>query len=249
MEVRVLSASNLSLASTVIAIHTGDVRRKAKLEVDRPFALPKTRNGKALRMEVFIFNQLASMMLPESKDEVFIPFQRKDKDSSEVKLRIRRSASSKPVTVDADEAGSLARTQTYLNEHNLQDCVQNLIQDVLRAQPAEPFRHMLETLKAQKAQKASQSKTRPVEPRPPEKPRPAGDKKPIAGGRIIITKCKTNDQLHTESLARSVVRMVLGMPKCLEAAQADANNAASRLTAQAVQLALSCCLAEQAEAG
>jgi len=86
-------------------------------------------------------------------------------------------------------------TRNYLDSHKVQDHIQNLIQDVLRAQPADPYRYMLQSLRKERAsqeaariatpagtqegdavaQQQMQAKTpAPLAPKPPEGPNTRG---------------------------------------------------------------------------
>lgn len=156
MEVTVLDVTNPP-TKPVLAIHAGSVRRQAKLEVNQPFVIPHP-GSQTGPVEVSLFQQLASCMLPsDSAPEAFcnIPFKKDDGQSSQVKLRVRRgeavNAGKKQKTDD-----DVGLTRDYLDHHQLQQRIQSLIQDVLREQPENPYKYMVEQLR--KSQDGTRSK-------------------------------------------------------------------------------------------
>lgn len=175
----------------VLAIHAGSVRRQAKLEVNQPFVIPHpgTQTGP---VEVSLFQQLASHVLPnDSTPEAFcnIPVKKLDGQASQVQLRVRRGDAANVGKQQAQSNDSIGLTRDYLDHHQLQQRIQGLIQDVLREQPDNPYKYMLETLRKTKGdggakrdlaadlakaapQAAAPEKPKPLAPRPPDQPKP-----------------------------------------------------------------------------
>jgi hypothetical protein len=196
MEVTVLEAANLP-NRPVMAIHAGSVRRQAKLEVNSPFVIPHP-GAQCGSVEVSVFQQIASQVLlcdNPSESVCSIPVSSRDGTSSLVQLRVRRGdAALSAISADKVKPGSaedsIGMTRDYLDHHQLQQCIQKLIQDVLRVQPDNPYKYMLEQLRKENGSNATalykglataQSKTdavadsqEPLVPRPPEKPKPDG---------------------------------------------------------------------------
>lgn len=140
MEVVVIDVANPP-AKPVLAIKAGTVRRQRTLEVNQSFLVPRKSGG----VQVTLFQQLASQLLPDDgKPEVVcnIPVRKPDGAASQVKLRIQRGEPKGQVE------DAVALTREYLEQHKLQQCIQNLIQDVLRHQPDDPFRYMLDHLRS-----------------------------------------------------------------------------------------------------
>lgn len=208
MEITVVESTNVP-QRPVLAIHAGSVRRQVKLEANQPFSIPHP--GSCTSMEVTIFQQLASQLLPaHGRHEVTctIPVRISDKASTQVKLLVRRPEAA---NVKAEEEDAVGGTRDYLDHHQLQHRVQCLIQDVLRDQPVDPFRHMLQLLKQWKANGGELPKSHgeaapdkasaaaptagqeaPLVPRPPDKPKPekSGASRPV-GGRTLVGASET----------------------------------------------------------
>lgn len=248
MEVTCLDVSN-PLSNAVLAIHAGSVRRQAKLELNSPFIIPQP-SSQSGPVEVSLFQQLASGSLPqadEAKPEVFcnIPFRKSDGDASEVQLRIRRgdAISASDGTKDTTK-DSIGLTREYLDHHQLQQRIQSLIQDVLREQPENPYKYMVEQLRKVQAEKAKNEEankpksqaaegqadapTQPMAPRPPSQP------KPSKTGRNLQAQTKSLDpkppskpsapqdaasRSEAQAAARYSMSMVLRGKPCLAAAE------------------------------
>eukprot|EP00927_Polykrikos_kofoidii_P053635 TRINITY_DN48226_c0_g1_i1.p1 TRINITY_DN48226_c0_g1~~TRINITY_DN48226_c0_g1_i1.p1 ORF type:complete len:409 (+),score=54.87 TRINITY_DN48226_c0_g1_i1:99-1325(+) len=151
MEVTVVEAQGPP-SRPVLAMHTGSVRRQAKMEVNQPFILPHP-GEMGCSVDVALFQELASHTLRNAcQAEVVckIPVRKPDGGTSQVKLLVRPSvAASLPRRVD-DTSG-----KDYIDQHNMQSHIQSLIQDVLRDQPGDPYKYMLEQLKQSQAIKAT----------------------------------------------------------------------------------------------
>lgn len=187
-----LEVTNLP-SKPVLAIHAGSVRRQAKLEVNRPFVIPHP-GSQTGPVKVSLLQQLATHVLPhDTTPEVFcnIPVKTLDGRSSEVQLRIRRGEAANAGKQQKTD-GNMEVTRDYLEHHQLQQKIQSLIQDVLREQPENPYKYMLQLLKLQKsgvavqesaptaaAPSAAREDAQPLAPRPPEQPKPSGTR-PIA---------------------------------------------------------------------
>lgn len=259
-------------AKPVIAVHFGAARLHAKLEVNQPLMIPRATTS---LIEVVVFHQLASQLIPdEGRPEVScsIPVRRPDgTDGAQARLRIIRKVSSETASKPAEDC--LEKTRAYLQHHQLQEQIQNLIQDVLRGQPGDPFRYMANCLKETKAKRTSDKFSQGAKledmvataagetseqlievlnPRPPELPKTSGSRPTPAGGRKFkVTNVADSSDSRLE-LSRSVVRMVLCMPKCQLVAeqslrQATLKDAACGLASRALEQAMERCMSEFAK--
>eukprot|EP00928_Gymnodinium_smaydae_P029775 TRINITY_DN2232_c0_g2_i1.p1 TRINITY_DN2232_c0_g2~~TRINITY_DN2232_c0_g2_i1.p1 ORF type:complete len:365 (-),score=94.75 TRINITY_DN2232_c0_g2_i1:196-1290(-) len=203
MEVTVLEATNTPL-KPVLAVRAESVFRQAKLEVNQPFIIPHP-GSTSCTVEVSVFQQLATQNLPDDeKPEALcsIPVRRHDGTASEVSLRVTRGGGAVPTKASSQD--DIGATRTYLEHHQLQSRIQSLIQDVLREQPANPYKYMMESLKSSRsaaekeeepkvpaaaappaapAPEAASAPEEPLVPRPPAGPKPDGSKAPA--GRVF----------------------------------------------------------------
>lgn len=162
MEVTVLEARGPP-SRPVLAVSSGAVRRQAKLQVNQPFVIPHPR-GRPCNIEVSLFQQLAcQQVLPpaadsaEEGDVCSIPVRKPDGGACQVKLKLSRSdnpskklapKAAEPVKCKTlDEEEEALKTRQYLEQHQLQYCIQGLIQDVLQEQPIDPYKYMLRQLR------------------------------------------------------------------------------------------------------
>lgn len=243
MEVTCLEVSNPP-AKAVLAIHAGSVRRQAKLEVNAPFIIPHqgTESGP---IWVSLFQQLATQVLPEDKQpEVYcsIPVSNSDGASKNVQLRIRRgdaliaNSGPKPPPVD-----SIGVTRDYLEHHQLQQRIQSLIQDVLREQPDNPYKYMVEQLRKLQAQKSkteqsskeaaeapAKAPTQPLAPRAPAEPKPektgrnlqSQTKAPgVQLASVAPTSSPPKSQSDAQAAARYSLHLMLRSKTCLAEAE------------------------------
>jgi len=222
-------------AEPVLAIHTGSTRRLGKLEVDRPFIIPYPGSS-ACAVEVALFSQLASQFLPsagKAEATCSIPVRRPDGGASQVQLRVRREASgagAKTEVEPADNAKKRIGARDYLDHHGLYARIQQLMEEVLKCQPDDPFQYMLEQLylSRQASSKASPSRPRQspalLEPKPPGGP-PPDRNKVSRRGRAPDTSSPTHDakaaqeadgavREEAHALSRVVIHSVLGSPRC-----------------------------------
>lgn len=212
MEFTVVSAANLP-PKPVLAVHAGDVRRQIKLEVNHPFVLPDT-GSKPAHVEVSIYQQLASQLLPEdghSETACTIPVRRPDGTPTHVKLQVQREEWHKAKAKDSQ------CVQDYLETHKVQQRIQNLIQDVLREAPDDPYQFMLQQLRESQASTSRPSfrSKEPLVPHPPDKPKPPGSRPAPAAGRML-----TAPKVHVDKSAwrpsMHIIRSVLESPRCRE---------------------------------
>lgn len=153
MQVTVIGATNLP-EKPVITIHAGNVRRQAKLEVNQPFLIPHP-GTQSVTVHMSLLQQLAGQVLPKDNSkgkgtECVIPVTRPDGIASEVKLRICDVSNLSDPGKENCAGMQVEQTQEYLETHKLQQRLQDLIQDVLREQPNNPYRYMVEKLKVMK---------------------------------------------------------------------------------------------------
>mmetsp|Transcript_49905 Transcript_49905/g.93543 ORF Transcript_49905/g.93543 Transcript_49905/m.93543 type:complete len:354 (-) Transcript_49905:295-1356(-) len=259
MEVTCLDVSNPP-AKPVLAIHAGSVRRQAKLEVNSPFVIPHP-GSQSGPVEVSLFQQLASQVLPDDgKAEVFcnIPVRTLDGAASQVQLRIRRGDAA--LTNDGPKGGtndSIGLTRDYLDHHQLQQRIQSLIQDVLREQPENPYKYMLEQLRKAQAEKSKKDEPTPAAeqasaeaPKQPMAPRPPAQPKPEKTGRNLHSQTKPASdskavevavpngvkppQSQAHAAARYSISLVLRGKSCLAAAEESLRQSARREAAKSM---------------
>lgn len=209
-----LTANNTP-SKPILAIRAGTVRRQARLEVNQPFKIPHPGSDQRA-VEISLFQELASELLPDDvKQEVHqsIPFWKPDGTTSQVKLCIRRgaalAASKAPKSSAAQD--SLGNKTDYLDHHQLQQRIQSLMQDVLREQPGDPYRYMLEQLKTYRAEPAADANASQssVVPHPPASPKSNGSPrkgkhvKSASGGEDDVQSlaCELSNKMCTEVTA------------------------------------------------
>lgn len=251
MEVTVLEVKNPP-AKPVLAIHAGSVRRQAKLEVNQPFVIPHP-GSQTGAVEVSLFQQLASQVLPsDNTPESFcnIPVKKPNGVTSQVQLRVRRGAAANSNKEGVKSEDSMGVTRDYLDHHQLQQRIQSLIQDVLREQPENPYKYMLQQLR--KAQSGGKNDKEPAiasspasptqdakstVPRPPEAPkpavargRPAGSKQTYLSETSVTVTYEVRQPTGEDRVAaRFSMTNLLRMPRCQQAAEQSLRNSA-RLT-------------------
>mmetsp|Transcript_145309 Transcript_145309/g.253599 ORF Transcript_145309/g.253599 Transcript_145309/m.253599 type:complete len:334 (+) Transcript_145309:98-1099(+) len=184
MEVTVLDAQN-SPRKPVLAIQAGGALRHVDLAVNQPFTLPNQglQDG---RVKVSLYQQLGTQIVPEADEPEFycnVPVRSGNGSVSQVKLRLRRNdrgAGSQASTVGIDD---------YLSKHQLEKCIQNLFEDVLRKQPEDPYRCMIDQLRKLKGDKGESKpaveEVTPKKPAPPAEPCPKSRPSPAAKGRSM----------------------------------------------------------------
>jgi hypothetical protein len=244
----------------VLAIHAGTVRRQAKLQVNQPFVIPNP-GSQTGPVEVSLFQQLASHVIAnDDREEAFcnIPVKRLDGQSSEVRLRVRRGeAVNEGKKLKATD--DIGLTRDYLDHHQLQQRIQSLIQDVLREQPDNPYKYMLDQLKKSRVEPAAAEKQEsvPMMPRAPDQPKPdaprgrnlsakSADVEPqVASKSQAATRIEEHgpsDVIHIKSVpqteaqfaARFSVANLLRMPRCQTAAEQSLRNSARTAAAKSI---------------
>lgn len=165
MEVTVMQAMDVP-SMPVLAVRAGLARRQGKLELEKPFMVARP-NSENRTVEVTLFQQLASETLPGGPEVLCsLPVRRPDGAASEVKLRIRRGACA--AEANPQQAGAAAKE--YLDKHQLQQRIQDMIQEVLHEQPRDPYRYMLERLRKVKAAQAPEAPAPTPAPAPRTRP-------------------------------------------------------------------------------
>jgi hypothetical protein len=192
MEVTLLDAQNLP-ASPVMTINAGSVRRQVKLELNKPFMVPASAS-ESKSLQVSLFQQVASQVLPnDNRAHSFCRFNADNPlsgtSSSEVHLRIHRGkaalANAEVPKASFEKMLSNADlTKDYVEKHRLKQCIQSLIQDVLRTQPDNPYGFMIKQLRAAKGtakygktesretSRPASREAHPIVPRLPETAKP-----------------------------------------------------------------------------
>jgi len=174
MEITILDSVKLP-EKPVLTVRVGSVRRQAKLEVSQPFVIPHPGTT-SCDVEVAVYEQLATHSLSGDKIETdcIIPVQQLNGASSLVKLNVKRRLAA---TLSDDKVNNalddIGMTREYLERHKLQQHIQSLIQDVLRDQPTEPYKHMIAQLKDVQRERRGEPVARPQKLPPITVPRPA----------------------------------------------------------------------------
>lgn len=139
------------------------------MEVNHTFQLPVDPGSVGKSVEVTLFQHLASHAIPaeDNKKEVIcsVPVRTADGGSAEVKLRVRREGKAE------EQADQRVAEQRDYPAEQMEKCVQELLQDVLREQPCDPYRYMQEQLKARRSKPAAEKA--PLVPKPPAGPAPS----------------------------------------------------------------------------
>lgn len=145
MEVTVLEAHNAPKKPVVeFRAGTGSTSlRHAQLALDTPFHVPFDRLQDS-QIKVSLYTQLGTQTIPDA-DELEsvcnVPVRTPDGKCSQVKLHIRRQ-----VATGLNFKSSNAGVEDYLNHHQLEARIQSLFEMVLKKQPRNPYRCMIEEL-------------------------------------------------------------------------------------------------------
>jgi len=159
MEVTVLDVQNTP-KRPVIVVRVGSALRHAELAVNAPFNVP-SRGLEDSCVKVSLYERLGTQTIPDAEEPESIcnvPIRTPDGKCSQVKLQIRRgqngvSGSAKNL---ADAKRNNEGVEAYLNTHQLEARLQGLFEIVLKKQPLDPYRCMIEEL--QKARGPTQAK-------------------------------------------------------------------------------------------
>lgn len=187
MEVTVLDAQNTP-KKPVVSIRVGSALRHADLALNTPFHVPPS-NVPDSNVKVSLYEQLGTQTIPDADEPESIcnvPIRTPDGTCSQVTLRIRRGQTNMSL---ANAKRSTLGVEAYLDTHQLEARLQGLFETVLKKQPIDPYRCMIEEL--QKARSpaacaaASEAGTAKV-PVPPGGPRPQNARpSPAAKGRNV----------------------------------------------------------------
>jgi hypothetical protein len=187
-----LTASKNTPRKPVIAFKAGTSLRHAEMRLNKAFRVP-LHGDEDGSIKVSLFQQLGTQTIPdadESESVCNVPIRCPDGKCSQVKLRVRRGQQS------AFPGKYSAGAEEYLNEHQLEARIQGLFETVLKKQPENPYRCMIQEL--QKVRAAGRGSDVDVSeiihkvPMAPSEPRPANARP--AGG---IVRKKSKD-LHPE---------------------------------------------------
>lgn len=144
-----LDAQN-SPKKPVIAIRAASSLRHVELAVNSPFHVPLhgLQDG---RVKVSLYDQLGTQVIPDADQaESFcnVPVRAADGTCSQVRLRVRRG---KEPTMPNFKSSTIG-VEDYLNHHQLEARIQSLFETVLKKQPQDPYRCMIEELRKVKSQ-------------------------------------------------------------------------------------------------
>merc|ERR1711865_442521 len=147
--------------------------------LNKPFNVPAPQGLDDGRIKVSLYEQLGTQTIhdaDESESSCNVPIRAPDGTCSQVKLRIRRG----PPSTGPNFKTSTVGVENYLNHHKLEDRMQNLFELVLKKQPENPYRCMIEELQRVKVEEQARAPKTPIAPAaPPPKngrPRPHGHK-------------------------------------------------------------------------
>lgn len=169
----------------MLAIQAGGALRHVDLAVNQPFTLPNQglQDG---RVKVSLYQQLGTQVVQEADEPEFycnVPVRSLNGSVSQVKLRLRRNGRG------ADSQASTVGIDEYLSKHQLEQCIQNLFEDVLRKQPEDPYRCMIAQLRKLQGDKGGRKpaveEVSSKKPAPPAEPCPKSRPSPAAKGRSM----------------------------------------------------------------
>lgn len=149
------------------------------MQLNKPFQVP-LHGMEDNRIEVSLFEQLGTQTIPDA-DEVEsvcnVPIRNPNGKCSQVKLRVRRGQQR------AFPGGKgAAGVEDYLNQHQLEARIQSLFELVLKKQPENPYRFMIQELRKDRpAASGDSSSMVPKVPMAPSGPRPANARPSPAG--------------------------------------------------------------------
>jgi hypothetical protein len=210
MEVTVLDAQSMP-KKPVLVVRAGTSLRHFPMAVNSPFHVP--RNGQEdNRINVSLYEQLGTQTIldaDEPESTCNVPVRTPDGSCSQVKLRIRRGQTSNGATFKSSVIGA----EDYLNHHQLEARLQSLFEIVLKKQPNNPYRCMIEELRKVKTsgEEPALSGTAPTQSSAPKAPvAPAGP--PPANARPSPVKSrnlKSPDGSTNEEVAEAETQAAL----------------------------------------
>jgi len=244
MEVVVLEAENAP-KKPVIAVRAGSSLRHVDMALNTPFHVPLhgLQDGS---IKISLFEQLGTQTIPDA-DEVEsvcnVPVRTPSGTCSQVKLRIRRGM---PCTGPTFKSSTIG-VEDYLNSHQLEARIQSLFEIVLKKQPTDPYRCMIEELHKIKGpggesacaadMAAAAEAVFPKAPVPPSEPPPQNARPSPAKNRNLKQRA-SQEEIDTQRALAEVMRMDAGKVhwggstsahKAREKARHDATMALSNL--------------------
>jgi len=140
----VLEAQNMP-KKPVVAIRLGGSLRHVDMALNTPFNVP-VHGLQDNRIKVSLYEQLGTQTIPDAADEleseISVPVRSPDGSCSQVKLKVRRG---QPSTGPNFRTSSID-IEDYLSHHQLEARMQSLFEIVLKQQPQDPYRCMIEEL-------------------------------------------------------------------------------------------------------
>jgi hypothetical protein len=194
VEVTVTHASDNLPDSAVLMVAAGLGRRQVRMELQKPLVVARPVPPNC-SVKVTLGKSLATQSLTQETEGLCsLPVRRPDGTESQVKLRVRQDGP----TARAKPEEALAAAKDYLEQHQLQRRIQEMIQEVLRVQPSDPYSYMLEQLHKSKAKVPALS----MKSGPDEHPSSQGHRPP-------------------PGMAQWTVRTLLETPRCTQVAKAS----------------------------
>lgn len=199
-----LEAQNTPKKS-VIAVRVGGALRHAEFALNTPFHVPT--GGMDLRdsqINVSLYEQLGTSTIAdadESESICNVPVRAPSGVCTQVTLRIRRGRNQTIAEAKRTQVG----VEDYLNKHQLEARLQGLFETVLKKQPQNPYRCMIEELRKcrtpdEEAQHDSPSTQVPKAPVAPAEPAPRNARpSPAAKGRNIKPGQGSTQKLKEEA--------------------------------------------------
>lgn len=192
----------------VIAVRAGSSLRHAEMALNKPFKVP-LHGLEDHRIKVSLYAQLGTQTISdadEAESVCNVPVRTPDGKCSQVKLRVRRGQQRWGVN-----SKSAAGVEEYLSTHQLEARIQGLFESVLKKQPDNPYRFMIEEL--QKVKRAGQeaadaiSSTGPKAPVAPSEPRPENSRpSPLQGRNYKQQDSQEEDMCTKAALAQLMKR-------------------------------------------
>lgn len=140
-----LEAQNMP-KKTVVAIRMGGSLRHVDMALNTPFNVP-VHGLQDNRIKVSLYEQLGTQIIPDAADEleseVTVPVRSPDGACSQVKLKVRRG---QDLSTGPNFRTSSIDVEDYLGHHQLEARMQSLFEIVLKQQPQDPYRCMIEEL-------------------------------------------------------------------------------------------------------
>jgi len=141
----VLEAQNMP-KKPVVAIRMGGSLRHVDMALNTPFNVP-VHGLQDNRIKVSLYEQLGTQIIPDAADEleseVTVPVRSPDGACSQVKLKVRRG---QDLSTGPNFRTSSIDVEDYLGHHQLEARMQSLFEIVLKQQPQDPYRCMIEEL-------------------------------------------------------------------------------------------------------